>query len=250
MTPRATVLAYHAVGTPPPGSDPHNLFVSPAAFAAQLAFLAAHRRVVPLELAVGAAAGDRRAVALTFDDAYRHLLDAALPLLERHRFPATLFVPTGWTGRRNGWDEPTEADLRVMSDDEVRTADLRGLRAQSHGHVHLDCRTAPAAAVEADLRASQERLADLVGRRPRYLAWPFRDGSPAARQVAQRLGFERAFSIDLLHAGPFSYGRVQVVPTDGPALFRFKTSGRYLAARHGRAPALAYRTVRRLLAPR
>jgi peptidoglycan/xylan/chitin deacetylase (PgdA/CDA1 family) len=245
----ATVLAYHAVGEPPVGADPHSLFVPTRRFAEQLAFLARRRRVVPLSDVVGdgPAARDRHAVALTFDDAYRHLLTTALPLLEQHGFPSTVFVPTAWTGRRNGWDEPTAADLTVMDDAELREADRRGMRVESHGHAHLDCRTAAVASVEADLRASRQRLVDVLDRAPRYLAWPYRDGSPAARAVAERLGFQAAFSIDLPDAGPFSAARVQVTPGDGRRLFALKTSGRYLALRHSPVPAAAYRAAKPLL---
>lgn len=248
MTGRATVLAYHGVGAPPPGEDPHNLFVSPRRFAEQLAFLARHRRVVPLgDVVAGTAATDRPVVALTFDDAYRHLLTAALPLLERHGFPATVFVPTAWTGERNGWDAPSLADLDIMDDDDLREADSRGLTVESHGHRHLDCVGAQVGAVESDLRASHDYLRALLGRSPRYLAWPFRDGSPAARAVAERLGFQAAFSIDLPHAGRFSYARVQVTPLDTKLLFAAKTSGRYLQVRHSPLAVAGYRVVKRLV---
>ena len=246
MTRRATVLAYHGVGTPPPGEDRHNLFVSRQEFERQMDFLARRRKVVPLAAVVEGSAGPG-SVAITFDDGYRHLLEAALPVLERHGFPATVFVPTQYVGRRNEWDEPSGCDLAIMDAAEVREADARGLRVESHGHAHLDCRTTELATVTADLATSQDRLEELVGRRPRLLAWPFRDGSVEARQEAQRLGFDAAFSIDLPHDGTFSHERVQVVPQDGPALFALKTSGHYMRLRHSAVLDRAYRLVKRVV---
>lgn len=43
--------------------------------------------------------GDRRFVALTFDDGYRDNLVHALPVLEKHRAPFTIFVTTGFADR-------------------------------------------------------------------------------------------------------------------------------------------------------
>jgi peptidoglycan/xylan/chitin deacetylase (PgdA/CDA1 family) len=245
---RGTVLAYHGVGEPPAGEDRHNLFVTPQRFAEQMAFLARRRRVVPLTDLLAGGAGPR-AVAITFDDAYRHVLETALPVLERHGFPSTVFVPTRFVGGRNEWDEPSACDLDVMSADELLEAERRGMRVESHGHAHIDCRTAPIDDVRADLAASQDRLEELVGRRPRLLAWPFRDGSPQARAEAERLGFDVAFSIDLPHAGPFSHERVQVTPRDSLRLFALKTSGRYPALRHSPALDRGYRLVRRVVRP-
>lgn len=46
-------------------------------------------------------------VVLTFDDGYGDNLHVARPLLERHAFPATVFVTSGYVGRRREfwWDE-------------------------------------------------------------------------------------------------------------------------------------------------
>lgn len=235
MTGRTTVLAYHGVGEPPPGQDRHNLFVSRERFARQMDFLARHRKVVPLREVVERTA-PAGSVAVTFDDGYRHLLKTALPVLERYGIEATVFVPTQYVGGRNEWDHPSACDLAVMDAGELREAERRGLRVESHGHAHIDCRTADLDTVAADLATSQDRLEQLLGRRPRLLAWPFRDGSPEARREAERLGFDAAFSIDLPHAGRFSHERVQVAPQDGPAVFALKTSGRYMRLRH--APVL------------
>lgn len=230
-----TVLAYHAVGACPREDDTFNLYVDADAFAEQMAFLARARTVVSLAEALGPPQRHPRpAVALTFDDAYRSVVDIALPILARHGFPATVFAPTAFLGDRNRWDPPSRCPLDVMDAGELRACEAAGLRVESHGHRHIDMRLAPADEVRADLSASCEALVDLVGRAPRHLAWPFRTGSPAARQVAAELGFQAAFSIDLPADGPLALPRVQITPLDGARLFKLKSSGHYLAVRHSR----------------
>ncbi len=238
---QVAVLAYHAVGSCPPEDDPHGLWVSTEAFDEQLAFLAAHRRVVPLDAVVaGDLAPGRPAVAITFDDAYRSVLEEALPRLERFGFPATVFVPTAHVGDRNRWDEPTARDLPIMSAEELVSLPARGMAVESHGHAHRPLDAASLAEAETDLAASCAALLELLGRPPRHLAYPFSTGSPAAREAARRLGFEAAFSIDRRDDGPYARGRVPVTPLDGARSFAVKTSGRYLQLRHHPAVVAAW----------
>lgn len=105
------ILLYHCVGYA--RSDPWSLFVSPRRFAAQMRWLEAHARPMSMEeLASALASGavPSRAVAVTFDDGYANNLHLALPVLERHRIPATLFVSTGRIGtQREAWYDELEA---------------------------------------------------------------------------------------------------------------------------------------------
>jgi peptidoglycan/xylan/chitin deacetylase (PgdA/CDA1 family) len=97
------VLLYHRVAAERP--DPMALMVSPEHFAEQLELLSARRAPVPLEeIVAGEAPSD--AVAVTFDDGYVDVYDAALPALEAAGVPATVFVSTGHveSGRAFWWD--------------------------------------------------------------------------------------------------------------------------------------------------
>jgi peptidoglycan/xylan/chitin deacetylase (PgdA/CDA1 family) len=69
--------------------------------------------------------GSRPFVALTFDDGYRDTVDFALPVLERHRAPFTVFVATGFADRSAGmwWLELEEA-LRRADRVEIAEDDL------------------------------------------------------------------------------------------------------------------------------
>ncbi len=92
-----TVLIYHRVL---PAPEPLRAGeVDAGRFDAQMAFLARHFTVLPLADAVAELRAGRlpaRACCVTFDDGYADNLTVALPILERHRLPATVFVATGY----------------------------------------------------------------------------------------------------------------------------------------------------------
>ena len=242
---RATVLAYHAVGSCPLAQDRHNLFVSVEAFERQMSFLARKRRVVPLgDVVEGRLPSGPPAVAITFDDGYRNVLHAAGPILARLGLPSTVFVPTDWRGRVNGWIEPSACDFEIMADDELRRAEGMGIAVESHGHAHIDMSAATRDEVERDIRTSLDRLEDAIGRRPRFLAYPYGRIASWTPDVAASCGIDAAFTIDERHAGMHAYERVQVTPLDGTVTFALKTSGYYLRVRRSRAVTTTYGAVK------
>lgn len=108
------VLMYHRVATPT--VDPWQLAVAPETFDAQLSALREAFDLVPLrELRERLRSGrdSRPVAAVTFDDGYLDNLTVAKPILERHEVPATVFVVTGFVGRREGfwWDRLAHAVL-------------------------------------------------------------------------------------------------------------------------------------------
>ena len=56
-----------------------------------------------------------RRVVLTFDDAYEDFVTTAWPLLERHGFSATMFVPTKNMGGVAAWDRGFGEPAPLMS---------------------------------------------------------------------------------------------------------------------------------------
>ncbi len=104
----AVVLMYHRVYVP--DLDPWKLSVTPAHFAEHMELL--RRAYTPLSLSQlsGAMASNcipPNAVAVTFDDGYADVLHEAVPTLERHEIPATVFLVSGYVGRADKfwWDD-------------------------------------------------------------------------------------------------------------------------------------------------
>jgi peptidoglycan/xylan/chitin deacetylase (PgdA/CDA1 family) len=101
-----SILIYHRVL---PQRDP--LFpaeLDAAEFSAQIGMLAERFTVLPLREAVRRAKAGTlppRAAAITFDDGYADNATVALPILQRHRLPATFFVATGYLDGGRMWND-------------------------------------------------------------------------------------------------------------------------------------------------
>src|SRR5512146_1011522 len=110
--PEGLILVYHRIA--PSRTDPFGLCVPAERFEAQLRLIRRYARPFPLaELVARARRGTlpRRALALTFDDGYPDTLEDALPILERHEVPATVFVSPGLSPRHEYWWEELAALL-------------------------------------------------------------------------------------------------------------------------------------------
>ncbi|PYP70059.1 MAG: hypothetical protein DMD41_15775 [Gemmatimonadetes bacterium] len=111
---RVAILCYHSIvdRSLPPWVAAGGLHLPVGRFRQQMAFLARHYRVIPLDDLVehrgqGIGRLPAPAVALTFDDGYANNLSLAAPILAALGFPATIFLPTAYIGREGlyWWDE-------------------------------------------------------------------------------------------------------------------------------------------------
>jgi peptidoglycan/xylan/chitin deacetylase (PgdA/CDA1 family) len=155
---KVTVLAYHRIAAPDQPADlsPALITSNPAAFDAQMRYVAEHYNVISSWDLVRALRDGKalppRALIITFDDGYRCFKDTALPVLRRLNLPATLFVPTGFPGvpgRLFWWD----AIHRALTRTQEPQIEVPGL-----GVLPL---TTP-----AERRAAYDRLVPLVERTP------------------------------------------------------------------------------------
>ncbi|MFQ6113215.1 MAG: polysaccharide deacetylase family protein [bacterium] len=112
------VLTYHRVAelNVSPKLDPRMINATPEVFFRQMDHLAKHYQVVSMEEVLDAAENGsllpRRAVLITFDDAYLDFKQYAWPILKKLRLPATLFVPTAYPDRPQypfWWDKLYDA---------------------------------------------------------------------------------------------------------------------------------------------
>jgi peptidoglycan/xylan/chitin deacetylase (PgdA/CDA1 family) len=221
------VLCYHAVSE----SWGHRLSVPPEALESQVRQLL-RRRYRPVA-AADLLSGSGRTFHVTFDDAFRSTLDA-LPVLERLRVPATVFACSKLADgglplpvlHPADEGETTENDLRTLDWDGLRELGERGIEVGSHSLSHPFLTQLSDAELDRELRESRARLESELGRRCRFVAYPYGDHDERVRDRARAAGYEAGFALPG-RAKPFDrFGipRIGIWRKDGSVRVLLKTS--------------------------
>lgn len=113
-TGRLTILTYHRVlDQADPMQDGDQ--IDAACFDQQMQTVKSHFTVLPLGEALSLQDEGRlppRALSITFDDGYLDNHSVALPILKRHRLPATFFIATGYLGRGIMFNDQVTESIR------------------------------------------------------------------------------------------------------------------------------------------
>jgi peptidoglycan/xylan/chitin deacetylase (PgdA/CDA1 family) len=235
-----TILCYHSVD--PAWESP--LAVRPGEFAGHAAWLARRCTVVPLSQAV--ATLDRRGrlprgmAALTFDDGFTGVLEHAVPELQRHGLPMTVFlVAQTLTAEGLGawWVRtPPPWPLTTLTVDEVLHLRDLGIDLQSHSWAHQDLPELDEDACEQDLRTSREFLEDLLHAPVPYLAYPRGLHDEKVRRAAGRAGYSHGFALPegREQVDEYAVPRVGIHRGNSTRTLALKAQRRYLDVRHSR----------------
>jgi peptidoglycan/xylan/chitin deacetylase (PgdA/CDA1 family) len=199
--PRRTVgmrcLLYHSV-VPTPRRDPKQMTVSVDLLTRQIEYLCAHGYTVAdapsavAELRTGAAPA--KTVVITFDDGYGDNLELALPILERFRCTATIFMSREALA---GEERPVYAD-RFLSVAEARDMISSGLvTIGCHGDTHRALSDLSDAEVRRETADAKAWMEDALGVAVPLFAYPYGSFDSFDRRVrdaVQRAGFDAAFT--------------------------------------------------------
>lgn len=198
--PDLVILCYHAVCDDWPSVGA----IETAALDRQLRHLL-KRRYRPLTLSEALTrrpAG--RAFVVTFDDAFRSVLDRGLPILERLGVPATVFVPTDfanealpmtWSNLGKWIGTRFERELSCMSWDDLRSLSDAGWEIGSHTCSHPDLTTVHRDAAAVELERSKEACEAELQCACSSLAYPFGAHDRDVAALAGAAGYERAVTL-------------------------------------------------------
>lgn len=237
------ILCYHALSP----SWPAELSVTGEAFAEQVSELAQRGYAgARFTDAVTGKVAAERVVAFTFDDNYRSVLDLAKPILDRHGYPGTLFVPTDWPERPQAMSWPgidrwlgTEHEHEMLSLDwqELRELATAGWEIGSHTCSHPRLPQLDDAQLGRELRVSRQRIEQELGSPCTSIAYPYGAVDPRVERATTEAGYTCAGTIPRVMPSPkpLLWPRVPVFHKDGLRRFKTKISPRI---RHARASAL------------
>lgn len=189
------VLCYHALSA----TWPADLAAHPDAFAEQIRMLAdrGYRGATFSQALNAPPAG--RTVAITFDDAYHSVYELAAPILEDVGWPATVYVPTGWAGRREPmrwdgiehWSAGAHADeLRCLSWHQLGELQERGWEIGSHTCTHPRLTLLQDADLMRELVESRTEIETQLGGPCRSIAYPYGNVDERVIAAASRAGYE------------------------------------------------------------
>jgi peptidoglycan/xylan/chitin deacetylase (PgdA/CDA1 family) len=135
----------------------------------------------------------RGLVGLTFDDGYINVLEAALPVLQRHGFEATAYIISDRLGGHNEWDEGPVWPL--MASGQVLELAAAGFEIGSHAATHMRLAGAEPGQLAAEVRDSKAKLAALLGTEIHGFAYPYGSMDAAARRAVRDAGYEHACAV-------------------------------------------------------
>jgi peptidoglycan/xylan/chitin deacetylase (PgdA/CDA1 family)/GT2 family glycosyltransferase len=226
------VLAYHALTDLRHDPVLVQYGVPPERFAAQLDDLKRHGwRFISLDDLLRGLAGDQdlpeRSVLVTFDDAYECLWTAACPILEERGIPAVVFAVAELVGGTNEWDRPIGAGvIRLLDGESLRALAARGIEVGSHAATHRPLTEIAPDQFDRELDSSAVRLQSLGLPRPRALAYPYGEWSPAVAAAVRKAGYQAAFTVTpgVLRTGSDAWAipRIEVLAEDRPWQLRLK----------------------------
>jgi len=243
------VLCYHAVspGWPSPWA------VTPEQLEGDLRHLLERGYRAERFLDAVAQPRGRRTVAVTFDDAYRSVLEVARPVLAQLGVPGTVFVPTDpvdsgsemrWGTLERWMGTPHEHELAPMGWDELALLAAEGWEIGSHTRSHPRLAALPDADLKNELSGSRERCEERLNIPCRTLAYPHGDADARVADAAGAAGYYAAGTIGRWsrRAPALCWPRLMRLRGDDDSRFRRRLSPGRRRVRASRVWALAGRS--------
>lgn len=173
---RIPILMYHSVSdTAEHGVHPYyRISTTPTIFAEQMRFLK-ESDYTPVDLkdlghCPATGRSKKKCVAITFDDGYDDFHTMAFPILEEHRFPATVFLPTAFIGSSN----ERFPGKKHLNWEQVAELSNKGISFGSHTVTHPFLITLKNGELEYEVRKSKETIEDKLGQAIHTFSYPFK----------------------------------------------------------------------------
>jgi peptidoglycan/xylan/chitin deacetylase (PgdA/CDA1 family) len=162
---------------------------------------------------------------LTFDDGFRDVRLHALPVLERMRWPFTVFLVSSLVGAEDVWTRDSNPDgttYPLLDAEEILDMKNRGVSFQSHTCSHRSLPALDDDELVRELADSRAALQQLLGCPVEYLAYPFGRLDERVVVATRRAGYRAAFStqpgFNRREVDRFRIRRIEVYGTDTPRM--------------------------------
>jgi peptidoglycan/xylan/chitin deacetylase (PgdA/CDA1 family) len=198
MNNRATILMYHILDNPQSELEA-KYCCNPENFSEQMAWLAETHSPVSLttmlDILDGRTNTPKTPVAITFDDGFSSTFEHALPILTKHRIPATMYIVADRVGADNDWMFNRGMPRRALMDaTQIREMHASGVEIGSHTLTHPKLSECAPDRISQEISDSKQRLEDLLGSSIQHFAYPFGNYNLLARDMVQQAGYASACS--------------------------------------------------------
>ena len=188
------ILTYHQIDTiPPKGAPFRSIYVTPTAFARQMAMLKLFGYTgLSMSALMPYLRGERfgKVVGITLDDGYLNNLTHALPVLQRHGFSATCYALSQLAGKTNVWDaEIGMAQTPLMNAAQMRQWVAGDQEIGSHTRHHVRLPHIDAAKARDEIIQSKAELQDVLGTPVNHFCYPYGEFTPMHTELAREAGF-------------------------------------------------------------
>jgi peptidoglycan/xylan/chitin deacetylase (PgdA/CDA1 family) len=189
------ILMYHQIeAAPPRGAAFRSLYVSPAVFARQMAFLnLLGYRGLSMSALVPYLKGERsgKVVGITFDDGYLNNLSHALPVLNQYGFSSTCYAVSQLLGQTNSWDRATGiAQTALMDGAQLRQWLAGGQEVGAHTRHHVRLTQAGDSTCIEEIRLSKSELEQVTDSQVRHFCYPYGEYRPDHVAMVRAAGFD------------------------------------------------------------
>jgi peptidoglycan/xylan/chitin deacetylase (PgdA/CDA1 family) len=233
------ILMYHSISeTSETGVAPYfRVCTAPAIFAQQVSFLAEagykSLTLAEAQKALQSGVDLEKAVVITFDDGFRDFYTHAFPVLNRHGFSATMFLPTAYIAEERRSFKGREC-LTWREVHEMRRA---GMQFGSHTVNHPKLVELGWKEVEMELRDSKAEIEAKLGEAVETFAYPYAfpqanaEFSAGFRQRLQEAGYRFCVTTEVgcVRRGDdaLRWKRLPANSCDDASLLEAKLSGAY-----------------------
>jgi len=233
LRPGVRILMYHRVRATTAFDQ---LSVHPDRFEQQMVQLRRLGRVVSLDEALNSVqegAMREPVVAVTFDDGYRDNLQLALPILQAHAIPATIFVTVAFCDQSARHARYRDEAGRLHLDwDEVRElAAHAGMTIGSHTLTHPHLPRLATVDAQREIAESRVRIEAQIARPVAHFCYPAGDLRSREAQLVRGAGYRSAVTVapgvNRAGADPYQLRRTEVTDRDGGWAFALKLAGSY-----------------------
>jgi len=157
------------------------------------------------------------ALALTFDDGYRHLAEVLPPLIELFNIRPLILIPTAFIGKSNSWDYcHVFEDTPHLNRSEIRRLASLGVEFGSHGHRHIALTQCTEATRHNELSQSRCILEEITGSPVTVISYPFGRFNDRVVSAALEAGYRVGLTMRMPGRDdtPMALGRLPVYSFD------------------------------------